>query len=134
MGDEFFAVNMFSHFDGVHGCERVKVIGCGDYDTIDIFLLLEHLAEIGVTRRLWELFEDPGGMGSVDVAEGNNVFVFELGDVMAALAAQADAGQVEFLIGGDGPIQSQDAAGNDLKGGRAESRARQKATAGDGGN
>ncbi len=45
--------------------------------------------------RLRILFENGGSVAFVHVTQGNDVLVFHLAEIMAALAAKADAGEVK---------------------------------------
>src|SRR5687767_6832834 len=48
MGEWFLAVNMFATLHSSHGREGVDVVGSGDNYRVDVFLLIEHDAEVFV--------------------------------------------------------------------------------------
>jgi len=98
----FFAVDVFAELDRGHGDDGVLVVGCGDDDGVDVFLFVEHLAVVAVALGVGVGVVDACGVGVVDVAEGDDVFAGALADIACASAADADAGDVEFFVGGYG--------------------------------
>ena len=114
----------------------VQVVGGGDDDRVDVALLVEHLAEVGVLGGLrvgvpeldgrWRdhafaVGSEAAGqlafaVGGIDVADGGEVLagIDEFGDVAHAHAAKADAGEVECV--GWGPAEgrgAEDMSGDD---------------------
>jgi len=59
----------------------------------------------------------------------DNVLTFHLGQVMPALAADADAGNVQFAAGRRGAVQAKHGARHDRKTGAGNGAAAQKLTA-----
>ncbi len=102
VGQRLLRVDVLADLDRHHGGDGVGVIGRGDGDGVDLLAhLVEHLAEVGELSGLGVL----GGFGVeallVDVADGDEVGV--LGGLLAvavAFAADADAGEVDPLVGG----------------------------------
>lgn len=117
MGERFLAINVFAELDGGHGNERMEMIGRGDHYGVDVLLFLEHFAKVGEDFCFWIFFEDASGVVGVDVADGNDVFAAELFEIDSALAANADAGNVEFFAGRSFSVEAEDVAGNDHEGG-----------------
>src|SRR5581483_1955441 len=69
-----------------------------DHDGLDVFLLLEHDAEIVVLGGLGKAFEGLAGAAFVDVAQGDDVFRLRQGvEIAATPAASADDGDVESI-------------------------------------
>ena len=92
-----------------HYGHRMRVVRRGNEHCVDLpAQLIQHPPEILEHLRLWILLERVRGVGVIDVAERDDVLA-ETGDVVhvtAALAADADASHVEFVIGGSGKGQS----------------------------
>jgi hypothetical protein len=63
----FFDVHVFPHPHGGHGDRRVHVVGSADDNGIDVLLLVQHLAEVVVPRRLRILLEIRSGVLVVDL-------------------------------------------------------------------
>ena len=87
----------------LHRRERgggVHVIGNRDRDGVDaLALLVEHLAEVFVARRLFPALEPFGAADPVDVGERDDVLGVAAAEDAHGAAAGADAGDVEFLVG-----------------------------------
>lgn len=113
MSERFLAINVLAEFDGGHRNERVKMIGRRDHDGVDVFLFLQHFAEIGVDFGFGIFFESVGRMRGIYVAQSDNVFAAELFEIDTALAADADAGDVELFAGWDFSIKAENVAWND---------------------
>ena len=62
-------------------------------------LLVEHLAVVGVPFRLRVSLERFAGIVGIDVAQGDDVFGFQIGKVDGALAPDADARDVQLFAG-----------------------------------
>ena len=88
---------------GRQGDDRVRVIGGADDHGIDLLVhLVEHDAKVLELRGLGILGELLGGVLLIHVAQRDDV-VAQLGHlihVAAPLAADADAGHVELVVGG----------------------------------
>ena len=77
------------------------MVGRGDDDGLDVLLLLEHDAEVGVLRNLGELVgEAVRGAGFIDVAEGDDVLA---GDVVEVGAARPPRPMTAMLRRSMGP-------------------------------
>ena len=108
MRQRLLAVDVLAHLHGHDGGRGVRVVGRADRHGVDLLAhLVEHLAVVDVT--FW-----PSGTSRacrlasvlVDVAEGDDVAeVAGLVDVAGALAADADAGDVQLLVGAEPPAQ-----------------------------
>ena len=102
MGQGFFAVNMFTPFDGGHGGHGVDMVRGGHHHRIDLPLhFVQHFAEVPVLLGLGKLPEGAAGPPRIHIAEGHDVGS-QTGhgiDVAMAHAAHADAGHVD-LFGG----------------------------------
>lgn len=93
------------------------MIGRRDHNGVDVLLLIEHLAIVRIDFRPGIFFEDAPGVGGVDVAESDNVFVAELFQIVCTLAADADAGDVEFVVWRCASVEAEDVAGDDHESG-----------------
>ncbi len=90
----------------------VGVVGRADDDGVDVALLLQHLAEVGVALGVGEVLVGAGRALVVDVAQGDDVLGAGDGpQVAAALAAGADDGDVEPVVGPRPPLGRGRAAG-----------------------
>ena len=101
VGQRFFAIDVFAAAHGFHGNDRVGVVGSADDDRVNLLAhLVEHDAVILEPFGLGILGELLGGVVVVHVAEGDEVLAFARDgvDVGAALAADADSGDVEFVV------------------------------------
>src|SRR5437763_16310835 len=99
VGERFFAIDVFAEFDCGHRDKGMEMVRRGDHDGIDVFLLVEHFAKVSEDFGLRIFFEDASGMSGIDVAKSDNVFAAELFEIGCALAADADASDVEFAAG-----------------------------------
>jgi hypothetical protein len=101
VGKGFLTVKMFPMLDRGHASNGVEMIRRGNYHRIDALVqFVKHFAEIPIALRVGEFVESAGGMTFIDIAQGNNVVAF--GDrlqVAGALAANANAGNVDFVVG-----------------------------------
>src|SRR6266576_4118766 len=102
------------------------MIGRFDHDGVNVLLFLEQLAIVLILLRIRKPAEHPGGVGPVHVAERDDVFAGQLADVLSALAADANARNVQFLVGRFRPTTSKDMAGNNHEGGGSPCRTRDK--------
>ncbi len=100
--ERLLAIDVLAGADGGHGGHGMDVVGRADADRVDVIgLLVEHDAEVFVAPGLGEIVKRAGSPLFVDVAEGDDVgaVLGVGGDVAAAHAAGADAGQVDTLAG-----------------------------------
>ena len=133
MRQRLLAIDMLAALDGLHRREGVVVIGRGDDDGVDLLHLVEHLAVVGELLRLGILLEDAGGVALIHIAQRHDVLALHLAEVVGALAADADAGEVELLVGGGRPAQAQHAAGHHHEGSGGKRGAAQELAASDAG-
>jgi hypothetical protein len=84
-----------------HRRHAVHVVGRGDDDGVDVVgFLVQHLAEVAVFRRVGEALVGGGRAAVVDVAQGDDILGRRRSaQICRALAARADGGEVQFLIG-----------------------------------
>ncbi len=104
VGERFFAINMFTAAHGFHGNDRVGVVGCADDDGVNFLThFIEHDAVICKALGVGMLGEFLAGVFGVNIAEGNDVLHFggDFIEVGTAAAADADASDVYFVIGGE---------------------------------
>ncbi len=99
VGEGLLRVHVLAELHRRQGDHRVGVVGCRDDNGVDILLLLQHDAVVGVELGARVSFDRLGRVVRVDVAEGDDVFGLELVQVIGALAADADAGDVELIAG-----------------------------------
>ena len=122
VGQWLFAINMLVMLHGRHRNNRVGVIGGADDHRVNLLVhLVEHHAKVFELRRLGILGELLGRVLLIHVAQGDYV-VAQLGQlihVAASLAADADAGDVEFFVGGQAFRPLHDAAGKQVERGHA---------------
>ena len=98
------AVDVLAHLHGHDRGRGVRVVGRADGDGVDLLAhLREHLAEVVVLLGVGEARRLGVQRVVVDVAEGDDVAVLAgLAAVAAALAADADAGDVDLPVGQSG--------------------------------
>jgi hypothetical protein len=77
----------------------VIVIGRPHDYRLDALFLLKHNAEVAVLFRLGVLLERVGGVIPINIAQRHDVLAADIMQIAAALAADADAGNIEFLAG-----------------------------------
>ena len=87
------------------------------------FLQLLKLFGLGIAA------ENAGGVVPVHVAEGDDVLRLHLAEVGEALAADADAGDVELLAGGRGAAEAEDVGLDREEGGRCAGAASEEPAA-----
>ena len=113
-------VDVLAEFHRHVGRGGVGVVRGGDGAGVYLVAhLVEHVAVVAVHLGVLETLHGRPGAVPVHVAQGHDVLVAALGDVAAALAARADARDVELLV-------RRDLAGDDLgvvwRGGGARQR------------
>lgn len=99
------------------------VVRGGDEDGIDFLHFLEHQAVVLEAFGIRPVFECAVGVAPIDVAEGDHIDLIccgELVEVAAALAADTDGGEVQFVICGGGAVEAEDMAWQDLESGGGE--------------
>ena len=72
------------------------MIGRAHHHCIDFLPLIEHLAIVLVVRGLGEGPEQPRGPALVHIAQGHDVLAFQLTDILPALPADTDTGDVAW--------------------------------------
>ncbi len=97
MGQGLLHVDVLAPPDSRQGDHGMGMVGRGHDHCVEIFLLIEHDAEILVPLGLRILGKGPGGDGRVQVAKRRDVLVGAVGQVVGAHAADADPRDVEFL-------------------------------------
>ncbi len=103
MGDRLLNVNMLTRPHAFHGDISVGVVWRSNDDRIDVFLLLQHLAEVGKERGFGLCLDRADAALQIQVAEGDDVFVGRVAHIASTDAAEADGGDVQFLVRGDRP-------------------------------
>ena len=94
---------MLAEGHGVHGSGKVRVVGNGDGDRIDLVRhLIEHLP---IVREALGFGEIRGGFGAatvdVDIAEGYDIaFLSSVGGVGSAFSADSNAGNIQSSVVG----------------------------------
>ncbi len=126
-----FAIDVLPALDGLHGREGMMMIGRRDDNSVDLLHLVEHLAVIGELLRLGILLEDVARVVLIYVAKGNNVLALHVAQVITALAADANAGDIKLLIRGGCPAQAQHTARHHQESGSGEGGATQELAAGE---
>ena len=97
VGQRLLAIDVLAGLQGGHRDYRVRVVGRGDDYRVDVFLLVEHGAEILVDLGLRIGLEGLGCVCHIDVAKGHDVLGLAGAEIAAAHAAHADAGNVELV-------------------------------------
>jgi hypothetical protein len=69
-----------------------------DDNRIKFFLVVKQFAEVSRFASLGELLGSGVQVVFIDIAQGNNVFRFEFGEVPSTTTTGADYGDIEFLI------------------------------------
>ena len=67
----------------------------GNHDTIDLRHFIEHLAIVDELPRLGIAGEHGSGILRIDVAQRDDVFAFELFQIVSALPTDANPGEME---------------------------------------
>ena len=99
MSQRFLAKDMFTCFHGPHGDDRVRVIRRGDDNCVDVLLLVEHLAIVGVDFRLGIGFIGWSSVVVINVAPSHNVFFFALAKIGRSHPADPDPGDIQLFAG-----------------------------------
>src|SRR5260221_10423083 len=129
MGQGLLAIDILSSFDRFHRGKSMMVVrSCNDHG-IDFLHLFQHFPIIGELPGFGIFREDAAGVMFVHIAERDNVFAFHLGQIVSALAAKADAGDIQSAAGRSGTAQAEHGAGKDHKTSRGKSGAAQELTA-----
>src|SRR5689334_9451032 len=97
--ERLLRVDVLACLEGRHRRHRVRVVGGGDRDGVDITsFLIEHFPIVLVTLGLRECVEAVRGILLIDVAQSVDVLVrAHAADVVRAHPADADAGDVELV-------------------------------------
>src|SRR5262245_14597615 len=86
----------------------------GNGDGLDVFLLVEHLAKIGVLGQLGMGIEDVARTLAIDIAKGNDVLAADVAVIARPLPGAADDCDVQSFVGSAAWLASEgfgDAAG-----------------------
>ena len=116
VGEGLLDVDVLAGGDGGHGGDGVGVIGGADGAGVDVLrLLVEHLPEVLVARRLGVGVEGAAGPLVVDITQRDDIRaeLGEGGDVAPSHAAGTDAGEVDALTRRHVPFPPQHMAGHD---------------------
>ena len=127
VGHRLLDVNVLAGAEGGQGDRGVHVVGRGDHHRVDVFALVEEHAVVAVLLGLGERLEGAGGLDRIHVAKRNDILARHVAEHAAALAADADARDVE-LLAGRGHAASQNMAGDDVEGERGSANSLQEAT------
>ena len=114
---------------GLHGDDRVRVIRRADDHRVDLLVhLVEHDAKVFELPGLGILGELLGGVFIVHVAKRDYVVAFARHgiNVAAPLAADADAGHVELVVGGKALRPLHRTAGEKVERGHARAGSAEK--------
>jgi len=107
MRQGLLAINVLARLDGRAGDDCVSVVGCGNDDGIDLFLLGQELAKIGVHLGFREFLKGLGGIGAVHVTERVQVLAADCLNIAEAHSAHPDAGDIDLLTRGHKPRPAQ---------------------------
>ena len=100
MGQRLLTVDVFAHPQSQGGGHGMGVVGRGDGDGVDVFaFLLHHHAEVRIAVGVVKALESGSGAGVVHIAQGDDVFARAAVDVYRTLAAAANGGDVEAVVG-----------------------------------
>jgi hypothetical protein len=98
LGKGLLAVNVFAELNPCRSHHRVKMVGNGDGNGIDIlFLFIQHIAPILIKLGVRMSFARFLSLLFVGVADGNDFLAAAVLDVAAAFATGADATDPEFF-------------------------------------
>ena len=98
MSQRLFTINVLASFDGGYACNGMDMVRRGDHYRIDVLVLLvQHLAKIFVFFGLRVASERPACTPPVHIAQRHDVLTADGINIAAALAADADAGNVDLL-------------------------------------
>ncbi len=108
-----------------HGGWSMGMVRGGDYDCIEILLLLEHDAKISVITGIGEFFPQAPGLTIISVAQGDDVFAHDSLGIAVALTTAADHTNLQFA----GAIGAHDVRGGHRAQSGQRSRLEEAATA-----
>jgi len=97
--ERLLAVHVLAGVQGHQRGGRVRVVGRGDENGLDI-LVIEDAPQVGTELRLREAVAGLGGAFFIHVAEGDDLLARELAQVPCPLAGDADDGDTEPVAGG----------------------------------
>src|SRR5207249_4129711 len=105
MGDGLLDIDVFACLNGPDGRQRMPVVGRGDGDHVDGFIL-QQLSDVGETVHAGglggEAFDAAIENVTVHIAQGGHPNVLEGGesaDVVGAAAMKADDGHADLFVG-----------------------------------
>ena len=100
----FLTVDMFAQPDGHRGGGGMGVIRGGHDHRIDVLgLLFQHLAKVGILRRLGVTLEHMRRPAGIDVTKRDDVLAFAAVDIDLPLAAGTNRSDVEPFVGTEHP-------------------------------
>lgn len=100
MRQGFFAVYVLAEAQGCGGRDGMSVIGGGDNDRVDAWLL-EHLSEIVVGFRLGKTLARSSQQAVIDIAQSDDILLLHAIEVFASAVRRADHRNVELLVRGE---------------------------------
>ena len=110
MRQRFFAIDVLAVLDGCHRNYRMIVIGRTDDNGVNTLFLVQHFAEVFIDFCLGKFLEGVGGV--IPVHSSHNATMFSLVISFRSspgLAADANAGNIQFVVGRSFAVQSQNA-------------------------
>ncbi|MCR4415328.1 MAG: hypothetical protein NUV77_23190 [Thermoguttaceae bacterium] len=116
MGQGFLAIDVFAAPDGRHGGHGVEVVGRGHHHGVDLLLhRVEHLAEVLELRGVGPAPERVRGAPGIDIAQGHDVLATDRVQVAGPHAPDANARDVQLLVGGRLAALGHGVAGHDRR-------------------
>src|SRR5215468_3512008 len=97
MRERFLDVNVFPGAYRGERDRRMSVIRGSDDNPFDVFLVLEHFAEIAVAGGARIRREHFGGVVRIDVAERDDVFARTSADVVLAHTTNSNTRDIQFF-------------------------------------
>ena len=100
----FLTVDMLAQPDGHRGGGGMGVIRSGHDHRVDVLgLLFQHLAKVGILRRLGVTLEHMRRPAGIDVTKRDDVLAFAAVDIDLPLAAGTNRSDVEPFVGTEHP-------------------------------
>ena len=98
--ERLLAVAVLAQLHGHDGRRGVGMVRRADHHRVDLAVhLVQHLAEVLVPLGRRELLKCLGRVGVIDVAQGHEVFTGHALDIVAPASGDADAGDIQLLMG-----------------------------------
>ena len=99
VGHRLLDIDVLPGAEGRHRDRGVHVVGRGDHHRVDVLPLVQEHPIVAELLGLREGLEGARRLVRVDVAQGDDVLGGHVADHAAALAADADPGDVQLLAG-----------------------------------